>query len=128
VGDALRKLVNVSFVVVGVDVDALGAARIQRGASCHPQACARSYLPLKNRSDEMTAPASAMSQPTGYGRIRTPHHIECPLLPPIPQMALKPNHDIKNLAKTSSHCPARVKSFLVSPPSSCVVSVNVTWS
>jgi hypothetical protein len=44
---------------------------------------------LKNRIKAEIAPANPMSQPTGYGRIRTPHHIECPLRPPIP-----PNGDL----------------------------------
>ena len=35
---------------------------------------------------------------------------------------------MENLKKTSSHCVASEKSFSVIPPSSCVVSVNVTWS
>src|SRR5579862_1049825 len=36
------------------------------------------------------------------------------------------DHDTKYLTKTSSHCWAREKSFSVIPPSSCVVSFNVT--
>jgi len=91
----------------------------------------RGVLPERNNPGRRTRPKDLLARggTSGTPRMTAPgHHIECPLLPPIPPMALKPNHDIKNLVKTSSQCPARVKSFLVSPPSSCVVTVNVTLS
>ena len=35
-----------------------------------------------------TAQISETSQPIGYGRMNSPHHSECPLLPPMPPHSL----------------------------------------